>query len=121
MSDDPAHTSPALDDVAQQFDTWRNNRSKRERIPQHLWKAAADLCSSHPITHVCKRLRLSYPKLKAQLGDTSRMSLQFVQLDAQCVADSWRICCQRSDGARLTMSSHGPLPDIGDIVHRFAS
>ena len=36
----------ALDEVKQQFETWRNSRTGRNRIPDFLWQAATALLLS---------------------------------------------------------------------------
>ena len=37
--------TPAIETVERQFEQWRSSRVKKcEPIPQHLWKAAAQLC-----------------------------------------------------------------------------
>jgi hypothetical protein len=40
--------SPTLESVAKQFEDWRANRQKRDRIPRYLWQAAADFCTNYP-------------------------------------------------------------------------
>jgi hypothetical protein len=52
--------TPTIETVERQFEQWRSIRAKKRKpIPQHLWQAAAQLCKTHPITHVCRRLQLS--------------------------------------------------------------
>jgi hypothetical protein len=57
----------SLETVSAMFAEWRSNREKREPIPYRLWEAAASLCETHPITHVCRHLRLSFVNGKGTL------------------------------------------------------
>ena len=67
-------TDPQLDQLAGQFEHWRQNRSHpSERIPQALWDQAAALATAIPYSRVAKQLRLSPSDLKKQMvtSDTS--------------------------------------------------
>ena len=122
FDDSPASTaSPdTLDTVRHQFEQWRSNRTKRGPIPQHLWEAAVHLCKTHPITHVCRDLRLSFADLKKRLPDAGA-SVPFMEVDLSCLAGGWRIECVRADGARLSISAGGPPPDASEVLRRFLS
>ena len=115
---DQDHT---LEAVEQQFDARRSNRTKHGRIPDYLWQAAAELCASHPITHVCKRLRLSFADLKKRLRPDTAGSMRFVELDLNRPGDTWHIECERPDGARLRFSGGGPTPTIEYLLRYFLS
>src|SRR6056297_2158026 len=100
MFDKTGTESPSLDTVRRQFEQWRSSRTKREPIPQHLWDAAAELCQSHPITHVCRHLRLSFADLKKRLP-SAKPSVRFMEFNLNSLAGGWRLECDRADGARL--------------------
>lgn len=57
-----------LDDISKikrMFNKWRSRKSHaREPIPESLWRAAADLCSSHPMSTVGQELGLDRKKLR---------------------------------------------------------
>jgi len=111
---------PELEAVKQQFQQWRSRRTHREPIPRHLWEAAANLCKTHPITHVCHHLRLSFRELKKRIGVTGKQPIQFMELDLSCISGGWQLECDRGDGARLRMSSGGQPPVI-DVLRQFLS
>ncbi len=48
-----------LNTVRADFDTWRQRRHGRERIPDVLWTAAVDLLDHYPFSVVRRTLRLS--------------------------------------------------------------
>jgi hypothetical protein len=93
--------SPTLEVVERQFTAWRSRRIGRERIPAKLWQSAVELCATQPITRVCQRLRLSFTDLKKRLEQKTPASIRFVELDLSQPAGTWRLECERPDGARL--------------------
>jgi hypothetical protein len=112
------HTS-TLESVQEQFKAWRSGKTGREPIPEHLWAAAVRLCREHPLTRVNRVLRLSFNDLKKHLAE--RAPVQFAELDFRSLNGPWEIECQRPDGARLRLSSSGPLPDLSGLVQGFLS
>jgi len=114
--------SPTLESVTKQFEDWRSNRRKRDRIPQHLWQAAVQLCKDYPITQVCRRLRLSFADLKKHLPPgKDDPSVQFMAIDFSAAVGTWQLYCRRSDGASLSLAANGPLPDINCLLEKFLS
>ena len=63
--------SAALENVCHLFVDWRRAKTGRQRIPEKLWQAAADLF--HPlkmtINRIARALRLSHSALKAKIYD----------------------------------------------------
>lgn len=116
-------SSSDLENVTKQFENWRACRKRHERIPEHLWQAAVTLCKSHPTTHVCRCLRLSYADLKKHLitDEKSNHPVEFVQIDMAGVAGNWQLCCQRADGAKLSLTVNGPVPAIEHLLQKFLS
>lgn len=110
---------PTLESVEQQFAAWRSRRKKHERIPAHLWQSAAELCATHPITHVCKQLRLSFNDLKKRFAQKAPPPVRFVELDFNAAACPWRLECERPDGARLRLSGNVPIPAIEHLLRHF--
>ena len=110
------HT-PTLESVQDQFKAWRAGKAGREPIPEHLWEAAARLCREHPVTRVSRVLRLSFNDLKKHLPE--RAPVQFTELDIHPLTSPWQLECQRPDGARLRLSSSGPLPDLSGLLQGF--
>jgi len=93
-----------LESVAAKFADWRSSRQKREPIPPRLWEAAASLCATNPITHVCRYLRLSFVSLKEHMNEVKPSDGKFVELSFGCLSGEWRLECDRPDGARLRLS-----------------
>ena len=121
MNNSAINNNPSLESVQQRFEAWRNSRTKRGPIPEPLWEAAVSLCRHHPITHVCRRLRLSFPDLKKRLSGSNCPSLQFMELDPGCFAGPWHMECERPDGSKLRFSGTGQAPAVEHLMLRFLS
>ena len=113
--------TPTLETVRKQFEHWRNNRIKMERIPQHLWQAAAGLCKEYSIAQVSRELRLSYTDLKKKIQKDNLSSVRFVEIDTTVFGSQWQIECERSDGSRLRMTGNSRLPEIESLLRSFLS
>jgi hypothetical protein len=125
----PLHTDHQLDQLAGQFDHWRQTRSHRgERIPQALWDQAVALAKVLPHTRVAQHLRLSPNDLKKQ------MAMQVDPHAAACcttpgfvevplatatpqLLPTTEIEVQRQDGARLRL--HASETSLAAIVRSF--
>ena len=58
-----------LEEVAQEFKKWRSERtSKRDPIPDHLWRLVASLCANYTKSEICRRLGLAGNQLKHHLA-----------------------------------------------------
>jgi hypothetical protein len=109
-----------LESVAAMFADWRSSREKREPIPPRLWEAAVSLCKTHPITHVCRHLRLSFVSLKEHMNEIKPLGEKFVELSFGCLSGEWRIECDRPDGARLRLSGM-QAPPVEAALRAFLS
>ena len=119
----PLHAEHQLDQLAGQFEHWRQTRRHPgERFPQALWEHAVALASVLPPSRVAKQLRLRLTDLKKRMATSPAApalapprSLDFGEVPA---APSWppstgalQIELARADGTRLRI--HGveaPVP-----------
>jgi hypothetical protein len=109
-----------LEAVSAMFAEWRSHREKRGPIPPRLWEAAASLCETHPITHVCRHLRLSFVSLKEHMAVAKPSDEKFVELSIGCLSGEWRLECDRPDGARLRLSGM-QAPPVEAAIRAFLS
>jgi hypothetical protein len=58
----------SLEEVSGQFQAWRRQRAKGQRIPEGLWQAAAALYPRYSIYHISRTLRLDHMDLKERVG-----------------------------------------------------
>jgi hypothetical protein len=65
----PLHAEHQLDQLAAQFEHWRQTRTHpSERFPQALWDQAVALATALPPARVAKQLRLRLIDLKKQMA-----------------------------------------------------
>ena len=76
----------SLEEVQGQFEAWRQQRVKGQRIPEALWQAAVALYPRYSIYQISRALRLDHMDLKARLGvgekrkSKRRQEPQFIEL-----------------------------------------
>lgn len=108
---DDATIAPSLEQVRQRFESWRQSRKKRTRIPHGLWKAAVALSQEYSIHHLSKVLRVNYAALKNQVlklnppaPSASYISTaKFLELPPPAAPVQSTIEIVRADGAAMTM------------------
>src|SRR5262252_7188081 len=80
----PLHAEHQLDQLAAQFEHWRQTRTHPgERFPQALWDQAVALAATLPPARVAKQLRLRLTDLKKQMAiphAASPLPLGFVEV-----------------------------------------
>ena len=125
----PLHAEHQLDQLAAQFEHWRQTRTHpSERFPQALWEQAVALATALPPARVAKQLRLRLTDLKKQMATphaappaTSPMPLGFVEVPSapaglQSTAAT-QLELSRVDGTRLCLPA--PMsPLLLDVVIR---
>ena len=127
----PLHSDHQLDQLAGQFERWRQHRSHpSERIPRELWDQAAALAMVLPSSRVAKHLRLSPSDLKHHLLAQQKTpspvlapALSFVEVppapEHPALRPGIEIELQRADGARLRLSSCESTLPLGALVRAF--
>ena len=58
--DDFTSERTSLAKVQQEFEAWRNTRTKRTTIPEYLWQAAVDLSPHYSLTKISRTLSVDY-------------------------------------------------------------
>lgn len=118
-------SSDKLSDARKAFESWRNNRQKREPIPDKLWRMAVQLLEHYPVTLVKRELRLNLTQLrkhqreilKAQpTQQPSRKQPSFIQLEQLLPQpknySDFELHIQREDGASLSVSLPSSQSDM---------
>jgi len=59
----------AIERVRAQFESWRAQKRKGERIPEPLWQAAEEAARKHGIHPVSHAVRLEYGHLKRRVSN----------------------------------------------------
>src|SRR5262249_53294299 len=111
----PLHAEHQLDQLAAQFEHWRQTRTyPSERFPQALWDQAVALATALPPARVAKQLRLRLIDLKKQMAApyaAPALPLGFVEVPSAPARPQPAVATQlelsRADGTRLCI--HTPL------------
>jgi hypothetical protein len=114
-----------LEVVLTQFEAWRKSRRCRTRIPEVLWKAAADLCREHSILEVSRALRLNYNDLRNRVQSNRDRGVAigrepdvgFVKLDlgAPIISSGCLVEREAANGSKMRMSFRGVLRDVDPV------
>ena len=127
----PLHTDYQLDQLAGQFEHWRQTRAHpSERIPQRLWEQAAVLARVLPYSRVAQHVRVSPSDLKKRLATphdskpaASPTPSQFVEVPpapAWCpAAPAMAIELERPDGARLRLRCSESTSSVAVLIRAF--
>jgi hypothetical protein len=107
----PLHAEHQLDQLAGQFEHWRQTRTHPgERFPQALWDQAVALAATLPPARVAKQLRLRLIDLKKQMAAphaAPSLPLGFVEVPSApaCLqpAVATQLELSRADGTRLCL------------------
>jgi hypothetical protein len=128
--DTPLHPDHQLDQLAAQFEHWRQSRSHpHDRIPEPLWDQAVALTQTLSPSRVAKHLRLGGKDLKHQIvkrqGKAAALPTAsgFVEVPRPPAqpqgVGSLEVELHRPDGARLRIHSPDAALPLAAIVHSF--
>jgi hypothetical protein len=127
--DSPLHAEHQLDQLAGQFEHWRQTRTHPgERFPQALWDQAVALAATLPPSRAAKQLRLRLIDLKKQMAAphaAPSLPLGFVEVPPLPPAPqeqergSLEIELHRPDGARLRLHAPAASLSLAALVQSF--
>lgn len=97
---------PELARARDRFDSWRRTSRPKARIPESLWKLAAEVAAKHGLSRTASTLRLGYYALKKRVekAETERESQSPAFLELPSVAGAAQECViEMFDGADCRM------------------
>ena len=114
----PLHAEHQLDQLAGQFEHWRQTRThSSERFPPALWDQAVALAATLPPSRVAKQLRVRLIDLKKQMATPHAVPprpLGFVEVPSAPADPQPTTATQfelsRADGTRLCL--HAPMSPL---------
>ena len=125
------HADHQLDQLAAQFEHWRQSRSRpHDRIPEVLWDQAVALTQTLSPSRVAKHLRLGVSDLKQQIAKRqgqaappSSVASGFVEVPRSSTKpQTWsgmEVELYRPDGARLRLQAPETSLPLVAIVQSF--
>ncbi|HWH69713.1 MAG TPA: hypothetical protein VNT26_10030 [Candidatus Sulfotelmatobacter sp.] len=98
-----------VEPLREQLDTWRAIRPGRQRIPEPLWQAAAELARRHGVHPVARALHLDYYRLQDRVPARNSKPITrpaapaFVEVPWSIPAPAWECTAHLEDrrGAKL--------------------
>lgn len=119
-----------LHELAKQLAEWRRTHAVGARIPDWLWKWAAEVAGLHGVSQTATTLKLNYNNLKRRLAEkTAAVPLRrecmpadgFVELPPASLAMSCQcsIEFEKPCGSRLRMELTGSMPDLAALARGF--
>lgn len=127
-----------VEELRKRFEEFRNQHQRRTRLPEELWRAAAEIAERRGMNVVCRRLRLDANSLKKWMGKgvsgpgrkytrRERAAVApptaFVELltPASGVAASCIIEVESRRGSKLRLEVKGiATSEIAQLIHSFA-
>ena len=108
------------------FVQWRQRRRPGARIPEELWREAAELASAYGIHRIARALRLDYYSLKkraAAAGQSGQRGPEFVEILPGGMAGPRSECVievedPRGGKMRIHLQG-GDLPDVAALTRVF--
>lgn len=105
--------SKEVANVGARIEGWRKTRKERCRMPEELWRAAAEVARVHGVNPIAEALHLDYYALKRRVdGVAEKGSVRrpvFVELGspAPLAASACVVEIVRPDGAKMTIRMAG--------------
>jgi hypothetical protein len=116
----------ALGRTQRKIEQWRQRRRPRARIPEELWREAAELASAYGINRTARALRLDYYSLKKRVAAAARSGQrapEFVEILPGGMPASRPECLiEVEDGSGVKMRIRlqgGDLPDVAALTRVF--
>ncbi len=110
----PRPTRDILSDVESQFEHWRQSRKRGTRIPETLWRAAAEAAGERGVSKAAQTLSLDYYKLKKRVESTPEPSesepatgREFLEIPLFASAPECVLEMKDAQGARLRVELRG--------------
>ena len=125
MSERPTVSIPAeIEEARQQFESWRGERKRGERIPANLWATAVELAKQHGVWPTAKALHLDHSGLKRRVrnDEGDEKSSAFVELIPQGgMLYSCAVEMEDGRGARMRVELKGAAVDVTALSRTFWS
>ena len=125
MSDRPTVSVPTeIEEAREQFENWRRDRKRGERIPANLWATAVGLAKQHGVWPTAKALHLDHSRLKRRVrnDEGDEKSSAFVELIPQGgMLYSCTVEMKDERGARMRVELKGAAVDVTALSRTFWS
>jgi len=114
----------AIQEAQVEFENWRRERKRGERIPKKLWTTAVELAKQHGVWPTARALHLDHSRLKNRVrnGEAEVKSGAFIEVIPQgamfCVCT---VEMEDGRGARMRIELKGASADVSAWIRAFWS
>ena len=126
MSERPIVSVPAeIKEAQQQFENWRRERKRGQRIPENLWVTAVELAKQHGVWPAARALSLDHNRLKRRVLNGEEEDVKrgaFVEVIPQggmhcaCIVEM-----EDQRGGRMRIELKGAAADVTALSRTFWS
>ena len=125
MNERPTETVPGeIEDAQLQFENWRRERKRGQRIPEDLWDTAVELAKQQGVWPAARALNLDHNRLKRRVGngEDDVKSGAFVELIPQrAIVCTCTVEMEDARGARMRIELKGAAADVTALSRTFWS
>ena len=125
MSERPTVSVPGEIERAQlQFEAWRRERQRGQRIPESLWQTAVELAKQHGVWPTARALHLDHSRLKRRVrnGEDDEKNSAFVELiPGGAMLCGCTVEMEDGRGARMRIELKGGAADVTALSRTFWS
>jgi hypothetical protein len=125
MSERPTIAVPAAIQEAQvEFEKWRRERKRGERIPENLWATAMELAKQHGVWPTARALHLDHSRLKRHVhnGEQEVKGDAFIEVIPQgAMFCGCTVEMEDGRGARMRIELKGAAADVTALSRAFWS
>ncbi|HEX4170461.1 MAG TPA: hypothetical protein VHZ55_33770 [Bryobacteraceae bacterium] len=131
MVQEAADGADDLEQLKRRFEEFRSTQTSRGRLPDGLWKEAAEVAKRYGLNPTAQALRLDYNRLKERMSATSgrakrkreeRSAPAFVELIGPALGGTsdCQIEVESNKGAKLRLELKGVrTSELASLIHAF--
>jgi hypothetical protein len=113
-----------IEETQLQFEAWRRERKRGQRIPEKLWAAAVEMGKQHGVWPTARALHLDHSRLKRRVhnSEDNEKSGAFVELISQgAMLCACSVEMEDGRGARMRIELKGTAADVTALSRTFWS
>ena len=107
--------STEIEEAQLQFENWRRERRRGQRIPENLWGSAVELAKQHGVWPTARAMHLDHNRLKRRVrnGEGDEPGGAFVELISQgAIVCTCTVEMEDTRGARMRIELKGAAADV---------
>src|SRR5439155_8032695 len=111
----------AIQEAQLEFENWRRERKRGERIPENLWTTAVQVAKQHGVWPTARALHLDHSGLKRRVrnGEEEVKNGAFIEVIPQLCACTVEM--EDGRGARMRIELKGAAADVAALSRTFWS